>query len=235
MNEERKYFGMPIRQVGILAGLVGILVLLVCVGGWSILRNSRSGLSQPPTQAPTPTLTLTPLTAPTITPTITQTPVPYEQLIPDGWVQYKTALVEIWLPPNFKKADPSLLGELADLAVPELVLSEVKSKSSLYNMVAGVSYEPLVGDSFNKFLDGQLAQVPPDILLVERRKISLNAQDVVRLTFEFRTSNTDVNDLTFVFQDGGTIWYVQYIAQINEFYDTLPIFEQSAKTFRIVR
>lgn len=235
MNEERKYFGMTLRQVGILGGLAGIFILLVCISGWFVLRNIRLGFSQPPTQAPTPTFTLTPLTAPTITPTITQTPVPYEQLIPNGWVQYKTGLVEIWLPPNFKKADASLLGDISNLAIPELVLSEVKSKTSLYNMLAGISYEPLVGDSFDSFLDGKLAQIPPDIRLTERRKISLNAQDVVRLMFEFRSNNTYVDDLTYVFQDGGTVWYVEYIAQINEFYDNLPIFEQSAKTFRIVR
>jgi len=39
----------------------------------------------------------------------------------------------------------------------------------------------------------------------------------------------------YVIQDGTAVWFVEYVAQINEFYDTLPSFERSAQTFRIVR
>ena len=53
--------------------------------------------------------------------------------------------------------------------------------------------------------------------------------------FETRYNNLDVNDLTYVFQDGSTIWYVEYIAQINEFFEMLSVFEKSAQTFRVVR
>ena len=57
----------------------------------------------------------------------------------------------------------------------------------------------------------------------------------MRFVFEVRYNNVDVNDLTYVFLDGGTIWYVEYIAQINEFFEMLSVFEKSAQTFRVVR
>jgi hypothetical protein len=54
--------------------------------------------------------------------------------------------------------------------------------------------------------------------------------------FEIRTEDQiDVNDMTYVFLDGSTVWYVEYAAQINEFYENLSTFEQSAQTFRFVR
>jgi hypothetical protein len=57
----------------------------------------------------------------------------------------------------------------------------------------------------------------------------------VRITFELRVETVDVNELVYVFQDGSAVWMVAYVAQINEFYDMLPTFEQSAKTFRTVK
>jgi hypothetical protein len=42
---------------------------------------------------------------PTSTVTQTAAPIPYEQLIPEGWVQIKSELVEIWVPASFKSMD----------------------------------------------------------------------------------------------------------------------------------
>jgi hypothetical protein len=55
------------------------------------------------------------------------------------------------------------------------------------------------------------------------------------MTFELRVETVDVNELVYVIQDGGTVWFILYAAQINEYYEMLPIFEQSAKTFRVVK
>jgi hypothetical protein len=64
----------------------------------------------------------------------------------------------------------------------------------------------------------------------------MNAVEAYRLMFEGRTSdNLNTNDLLYVFQDGGTVWYVKYSAEINEFYEMLPVFEESIKTFRMVK
>jgi len=236
MSQNRKYFGMTSAQVGILVVLGAVACILFAFTGWFMLGGSvRLPFSKAPGNTPTPQLTPTIFVLPTITPTITPTPVPYEQLIPNDWKQFKSELVEIWLPPSFKVANKSILGDTTGLAIPELVMSGAVDKSSLYKMIVGVSYEPLVGDSLDAYLDGQLAGVSQQSRLVERRKVSVNSTEAVRLMFEIRVNNTDINDLTYVFQDGGTVWYVEYAAQINEYYEMLPLFEQSAETFRIVR
>jgi hypothetical protein len=226
--QDRKYFGMTIQQIGILVGLAVFVCLLFGTAGFFIVRRGLSGLhSQAPAITPTPRITATPFTLPTLTPTETPTPVPYEQLIPTGWKQYKTELIEIWLPPDFKNTKKDAGEELAALSA--------NSKSSLYKMRVGISYEPLIEDSLDSYLDNRIAKLDPAIRMVDRRKVSLNSAEAVRLMLEGRIQTVDVNELVYIFQDGGTVWAVTYVAQINEFYDMLPSFEQSAKTFRIVR
>ncbi len=49
MDEEQKYFGMTKIQVGILAGLAGMLVLVLCVGAFLVFRNLNPAASAPQT------------------------------------------------------------------------------------------------------------------------------------------------------------------------------------------
>ncbi len=237
MDEDQKYFGMTRAQIGILAGMAGLLVLIACVGGWFILGNSNAGFSAP-VQFPTvtaPTVTSIVVIPPTITPTITLTPVPYEQLIPAGWNQYKTSLVEIWMPNNFKLADKKTVNQTAGFALPELLITEIPSKSSAYNMLVGVSYDLMVGNSLDEFLDAKFPNLPYQARVSDRRTVFVNSVEARRIVVEFRINNIDFNDMVYVFLDGSTVWYVEYVAQISEFFDNLPVFEQSIKTFRTVK
>jgi hypothetical protein len=234
MNRNRKFLGMTIAQLGILGGLAGCVILLFCMVGILIVRNRSLGASQAATPTATLPATTTLIVSPTSTATETPTPVPYDQLIPAGWQQHKTSLIEIWLPPIFKKGNPKLLGDSVGTAISELFLTETKSKSSLYNMLVSVAYEPLTEESLDASLDKDIASAV-DVRIVERRKVMINSNEAVRLLIETRVENVDLNSLTFVFLDGSTIWYVQYIAQINEFYQNLSMFESSVKTFRIVK
>src|SRR5512145_1774500 len=99
MDLNKKYFGMTVTQLGILAGLAGFALLLFCIVGYLMLGkltgSSASHLATP-TVSPQPTVTLVMTPTPTTTPAAT--PLPYESLIPAGWVQYRTALFEIWMP-----------------------------------------------------------------------------------------------------------------------------------------
>ena len=226
MARSRKILGMTSMQLAILAGLGGAACLLFAVTGWLVFgRGLNVGFSRPPTETATMVMTPTVYIIPTFTPTATPTPIPYEQLVPNGWKQFKTELVELWLPNSFKAVKKD--------AEEEMALEG--ANSPLYNMRVSVSYKPLTGDSLDAFLDAELLKLDPQIRLVERRTVSINGADAVRIMFEARVETVDVNQLTYVFQDGGTVWFVVYIAQINEFYEMLPTFEQSAKTFRMVR
>jgi len=235
MNEEKKYFGMTRMQIGILGGLAGALLIIVCVGGFLILRGGGvAGLVNSSAPTAVPTVTSIAVTPPTITPTITPTAIPYEQLIPADWKQYKTSLIEIWMPGNFKLADNKTKDITANFGVPDLLLAEVTSKSSAYTMLVSVSYDLSTGESLDELLDKKFPNIPYQARIADRRTVFVNTLEARKVVIEFKVENIDYNNVVYVIQDGSTVWYVEYVAQITEFFDNLPVFEQSIKTFRPV-
>jgi hypothetical protein len=235
MTQDRKYFGMTPKQIAILAGLAILAFLLFGVAGWLALRGGPNSLASAPSNTPAPQATSTPFVLPTASPTETPTPVPYEILIPEGWVQFKTGLVEVWLPKEFKKGDSKLIKDSANLAAPELVLARPTSKTIPNKMFVVVSYEPMTADSLDAYLTNKIASLSPDTRVASKQMVSVNSQDAVQFVFEMRKNNAEFNDLVYVFLDGSTVWYVEYIAQINEYFTMVDMFKTSAKTFRIVR
>ena len=237
MAHDRKYFGMTTQQLGILAALGIVACLLFGVTGVLVLRLGWSRLpSQAPSNTPIVQSTSTIAAMPTVGATQTPTPLPYEQLIPPEWTQYKTTLIELWLPAGFKKAAPNaVIGVSGNAVVMEVALISA-SKAYTYKPTISVSYEPLTANTIEDFIDLKLTNIPAEVNLAEHRKVSINSTDAYRILFEGHTNNVvDTNDLLFIFQDGGTVWYVKYSAEIADFYELLPVFEQSVKTFRIVR
>jgi hypothetical protein len=235
MTDEKKYFGMTMMQIGILGGLALALVCIVAVCGGLILSGGVFGRSQQtiPTVAPTVTSALA--FPPTMTPTITPTPVPYEQLIPAGWNQYKTELIEIWLPTNFKKTTKAEFEQLKDVNTIELLAQENAGNTSLYNMVVAVYYDPMGDATLDEYLKEIIESTTHQVLVTENRTVYVNSVQARRIVTEIRVDNIDVNSLVYVFQDGNTAWWVTYTAEITEFYNNLPVFEQSVKTFRVAQ
>jgi hypothetical protein len=237
MNTDRKYFGMSIRQIGILAGLAGVALVLFCIAGSLILGRARGLFARPAASTSTPQPTPTLIIAPTLTPTPAATARPYESLIPGGWVQYLSALYEIWIPPGYKSGSPDvLISGLGGSSIPDLSVSGKYSSLSANKIYITVAYEPLGAGSLDDFLKTRLSALGPYLSLSERSKTDLNTVPVTRLVFGGRKGNNiDLSELTYVVQDGGTIWYLQYSAELSEFYEMLPTFEASALTFRFVR
>ena len=235
MTQDRKYYGMTTQQIGLLAVLAAAACLLFAVAGFLVIRGGLGGPAAP-LETPTPQSTATPYVLPSPIPTGTLTPIPYDQLIPAGWEQHKTALVELWLPPGFKPVDPKkLIVKSEGTKTLDLILQGSLSQTSLYVVVVAVFYEPITTGSLDAQVDKALAETPADYRLTERRKVLVNSTEVIRIVQETRLQGVDANQLTYAFQDGGTIWYVQYAAQINSFYEALDTFEKSVKTFRPVR
>ena len=235
MTQDRKYLGMTLQQAGILAGLAVVACILLSVATWLALRTGLGMLSQPPGSTPVMGSTSTPFLLPTLSPTATLTPVPYEALVPEGWTQHKTALIELWMPPDFENAAPGVVSGVAGNSVfLDLALVATSGKSS-YPRSVSVSYEPLTSDTLEQFLDVKLSNIPPESNLAVHQIVTINSMDATRLMFESQAGSLYLNDLLFVFQDGGTVWYVKYSAEISEFYEMLPVVEESIKTFRMVR
>ena len=237
MNLDRKYFGMTVTQLGILTGLAAIVLLLFCMVGWLILGKVRGkAFSQLPTSAPTVQPTPTIILTPTLTATPAPTPIPYASLVPAGWAQYRTALYEIWMLPGYKatKTIDVLMTGLGGNPILDLSLKGSYSSKSPNRIYLTVSYEPMTGDSFDAFIASRLTSL--GLNPNERTKVTINADPAVRLVFSGRKgNNTDINELTYVVLDGTTVWYLQYTAEITDFYNLLASFETSAKTFRVVK
>lgn len=233
MNQNRKYLGMTGSQIGILIALAGALLVILCLAGWLIFGNgfSFSGAQQ---VVPTPVSTSTSIVIPTLTPTVLPTPIPYEQLIPTGWVQHRTSLVEIWLPTVFKNVK-TLPEGFVITAVPELIMSQPVSKTSQYAKWVVVAYEPITTDSLDSFLDLKIQSLPASVRVAERGNVLLNGSPAVKVLIETRVDTLDVNELIYIIQDGSTIWYVSFIAQINDYYAELEMFETGKETFRLVK
>jgi hypothetical protein len=235
-TQNRKYFGMTSQQVVILAGLAVAVILLLLVGGWLVLRGLPGSLAPVPQDTPVPQATATPIVIPTLTLTPTLTPVPYEMLIPEGWAQFKTALVELWLPKGFKSQKPKATDNPAASMTLDLeVVRPASKKVSLYPVIVLVTYEPLTVNTLDDYVEGLPAQLSTDVRVAAKRKVNINSVDAVLVLLEGKVDGNDINDQVYVFLDGSTVWFVHYMAQINDFYEMLPTFEQSIKTFRIVR
>jgi hypothetical protein len=237
MDLNKKYFGMTVTQLGILGGLAGLAFLLFCITGFLILGRGLRGANAPAVAlaTDTPQPTVTPFLSPTPTSTPAATAVPYETLIPKDWVQYHKDLFELWLPAGYKsaKVDPLVIG-LGGTPILDLSLQGKYTSKSPNKIFVTVSYEPMTSDNFDAFLNSRLESM--GLNPSERSKVRLNATPAVRLVFSGRKgNNTDINELTYVVLDGTTVWYVQYTAEITEYFDLLETFEQSAKTFRMVK
>ena len=228
----RKYFGMTRSQIGIIGGLAALACCLFGIMGYLILGQGLS-LGRAPQIPPTAILTATPIVIPTITPTPLPTPIPYEQLIPNGWTQFRTSLVEIWLPATFKLPRSNTSG-LTPLATTELVVSKPAAKASLYALWVNVTHEPLTSETLDAFVDVKFQSLPADHRVVDRQAILINSVPAIRVVIESQIKTYEVNQLVYVVQDGETVWYVLYAAQINDFFENLEDFDDSARTFRLL-
>ena len=232
MTRNKKYLGMTVTQLGVLAGLAGLVFLLFCIVGWLLIgRRFRAAQSAPPMPSLFATATL--VIPPTQTGTPAPTPLPYETLIPVGWVQYKSPLYEIWLPAGYKNAQPEhLVTGLGNKPIVDLAVRGSYTAKSPNKIYVTVAYEPMTGSTFDEFLNQRITALGP--MVSERSRVDLNTIPAVRLVFTGHkgNNNTDINELTYVILDGTTVWYVQYTAELTEFYNLLTTFEASAETFR---
>jgi hypothetical protein len=224
MHQNYKYLGITLSLIGILAGLSVTACLLFGLTGWFLFKASANLFAGVPENKPVVLSMPSPFVLPGLA----------SAGIPNGWKQFKTRRVEIWLPAAFTAGDPTLFSDTANSATPEMLMAGASSPSSLYKMFVMVSYEPLTADSLDAYLEGEIVASHSGVRVAEKKKVSINSRDAVRFVFETRSNNTEINDLAYLFLDGSTVWYVEYVMQSNEFFEMLPTFEDSVRTFRVV-
>ena len=223
MPQNYKSLGITLSFIGILASLLIAACLLLGMTGWFGFKESARVYTRVPQKQPD-TLSRTAFSV--------STPVPYELLIPRGWEQFRTELVEIWLPKEFTSSDPQLLSNATDSAAPELLITGPSSPSSPFQMFVMISHESLTAGSLDDYLEGEAVKYPAEVRVVEKMKVSINGRNAIRFVFETKSNHTNVKDLAYLFRDGNTIWYVEYVVPSDEYSAMLTTFESSIKAFR---
>jgi hypothetical protein len=139
------------------------------------------------------------------------------------------------MPTGYKTAKTVdlIMTGLGGSPIMDLSLSASTTAKSTKKIYMTVSYEPVTADTLDAFVTARLTGL--GITPSERNKVTLNTVPAVRLVFSGRKGNTDINELTYVILDGTTVWYIQYTAEITDFYNNLANFESSVKTFRVVK
>jgi len=229
-SSKKRYFGLTVNQVVILCLFGLATVVVVGVGGWWIL-----GMAFPANALPTETIppTFTPLPSWTPGPTRTRVPSPtatgadYQSSIPQGWVQFTSGKVELWMPPNFVKADPG----------KDLILAKDKNAAQNFttNVLLGVDPLPVPLDEYIsesvKYFPGMSSII--DMTLLEKRVFTIGDYEVRRLRVETIVSTIPVEAAMYLVKDNDKVWMITCSTYFDEYYDWLPTFDKIARTFRI--
>ncbi len=254
----RRYLGMTVTQLVIVAGLALLACLLMGVLAYLIVRSVLGGASAsvavPQSATATPTFTAT--FTPTITPTPTATPIPYESVLPPGWNQLRYAQVELWVPPSFVGGDMfdnrnatlaaiaalgpqfSNISESVAQIPPTTLLLAVDSNLGRYMVITNVIvfFESAAFSSLdaypNYYLQTYYLPNVPNSYIQENRAYLIRDFPGRRFIISARRGTSEFTETVYILQDGDTIWAVSCVTSAAELYERLSVFDQIAQTLR---
>lgn len=236
----------------IIVGAIVVLNLSSSNGGEMAAAELPTLYVMPPTATPGPTATTT----------LTPTPTPWPTVTPiAGWKAIQGQGVTLWLPEEYQGGDPTtdmstLMqnyiaagAEEAGAAQDMQLLTDNKASlfafaapqvdTALFMRVAIVYSEEV---SEQTTLDSYLSNVEnllgPEFRLVGREEIALNELAAMRLSMERRVENAageaSYKEFAFYFfKLGEKMWRLEYSCDRDLFAQNLPVFDQSARSFRV--
>jgi len=200
------------------------LVLLVAIFGCNQLSTSELNATTQPSSTPIP-----------------------------GWEKFEGPGAELWLPESFEGGD---LSEDLDVIVENLrnlgpdfepmaqmieqnpsmyVIwvfdSEVGPSGFLTNVSVATERVPSAM-TLDTYLDAALGILPDHFQVLERGIVMLGDHEAGRVVVEFALYGIVAKEVLYVIKDGTTIWAITYAAGDEDFPERLPVFEQSALTFK---
>ena len=247
MNRPRttRYLGMTVTQIIILACL-GLGICGTLVGGYGVLSAlvtlqyspAQPVLTEGPSPTPfTPVPTLTPL------PSATPTSLPYESLIPAGWIPFTSPDVpgmEIWLPPTYQRYNESSDLEAVqvynvDDEAARIVLSLLDTTQSPYLLFTTfeVGTQPMAAADLDEMIDNVFGALMRDARLMERGEFEIGDYAARKLVFDVNGNGVNAGFVIYPIQIETTVWYLGFATPFNELYSRMPTFDQIARTFRI--
>ena len=255
------YLGMTGTQIGILAGLATVAVLIMCVMAWIIFSTPipASIPSNPPIARGQTPSALPDTSTPTavVAPELTTTNTPEGTLVPPGdWVKFEGSGAVIWLPDSFvggdvvkHKSDVTkkvrnlgpMFSKIADglkKLPPDMVLLMLDSKSDVTLIVTSVTvhHKTLESDTtLQNYIDTEFSLVTPMPTINGIKKLTVQGLETRRMISQQYQGTLEFTDVAYYIKDGNDIWTIYYSLAPAEYMQMLPFVESSIKTFYLVK
>ena len=249
MNSGKRYFGMTLAQIGILAGLALVACVVIGVLG-SLMLNAF-----PATQQVEPTYTLQPSPTPVVTSTAwpTVTPVP-------NWQEYSFVggQARIWLPASYIGGEPSTSSEMIKenlrttfddeafasdieglLAIPEIAFFAFDTEfdtSARFMHVGLEALDPDLDLSMDYYLNRMMDNFTgASDRVVERQIVQLDHYQAGKLAIESKVPAGDVEkfvtSVIYMVRVEDTMWFITFRTGRDEYVSQQPIIEASVNSF----
>jgi hypothetical protein len=259
-SKNARHFGLTNLQLGILGGAAAVALLVIGGLSWFVFTLPPS--EQPTAVAteisPTPSphvqvVVVTPV-APTPSPKIA-TSVP-----PGGWVEFKTKGATLWLPSNFIGGDMTVnreesinkVGRLGGARFKNTIkaMKQAPSQIVMWMIDKTVSNNPIImalvvthevgaeGIGIEQYIQNSTMGISTALStsVFETKKITLLGREARRVTYQQQIqAGYQIAGVAYYIQDGSDFWILDYNLDPNEYADMLPMAEQSAHTFNLVK
>ncbi len=97
------------------------------------------------------------------------------------------------------------------------------------------SFEIDTGQSLDGYLDEiALDQLTDNFSILTRETTVLQGYEAVRLELHGDLTSVEVIMLDYYIREGSRGWVISYTAMIEQYDSLLPVFEESASTFRVL-
>ena len=264
-RKSSRYFGMTGAQIGILAGLAAVVMLVIGGIFWMILSTTlpaeplntpgQPGGSNPEQSSPTLAVTNTP--AKTATPEPSATVTPQVTIVPPGdWSMFETRGAQIWLPNSYIGGDMTdqrtkTIQKVAKLgkyyksivegmkAAPKdevmWMLDTNWDKSVIVTTVI-VNHQVLTVDTkLEKYIEDELAKLRKVPTLNKNKKMTVLGYETRQLVFQALLGTLEFTCVDYFIKDEADFWRVDYCVAPERYYELYPFIEKSMKTFYLVK
>ena len=135
------------------------------------------------------------------------------------------------LGPDFQQAAQTLEENRSSFALWAFD-SEVGTRGFLTN--ASITSEGVFSSmSVDTYLDLSMAHLPSSVKLVSRDLVSVGDREAGRMDVQARISGITAEELLYAVKYGNTMWLITFATSGAEFEKRMPVFDQSAQTFKI--
>jgi hypothetical protein len=243
----RRWMGMSVRQIGLLAGMAALNCAVLCVAV-SLLAGPLGEAMGNTANTPTPAAD-TP-TAEVITPTITRTPTVMKTPI-GGWRVYSGNGMSITLPDSYIGGDPGseatrIKKELSAAGLDTSKIENLFTQTPPYRFLAygfpnGSSVHPFVliasdpgntASNLDAYINLILQMDADSFFFLDRSNAYLDHYVAVRYTVESKTNRTIREYQYFLQDENASYWVIAYTTTLASFADRIADFELSAMTFQ---